>query len=97
MNCKKCGTGLEYDLNATKGEDLCWLCVEIRDNKTTATTVKTDKKEEYESINREDKMLDELQSQTSSIRNIQSNVQFFFWLTIIGIILQIWYVTKYVL
>ena len=81
MNCKKCGTGLEYDLNATKGEDLCWLCVE--------TTVKTDKKKQYESINRVDKMLVELQSQTRSIKNIQSNVQFFFWITIIGIVSQI--------
>ena len=32
----------------------------------------------YEGMNRENKMLDELQSQTSSIKNIQSNVQFFF-------------------
>ena len=43
----------------------------------------------YEGMNREDKMLAELQSQTSSIKNIQSNVQFFFWITIIGIVSQI--------
>ena len=43
----------------------------------------------YEGMNREDKMLAELQSQTNSIRNIQSNVQFFFWITIIGIVSQI--------
>jgi len=40
-------------------------------------------------MNREDKMLSEIQSQTRSIRNIQSNVQFFFWITIIGIVSQI--------
>jgi hypothetical protein len=45
--------------------------------------------EMYEGMNREDKMLAELQSQTSSIKNIQSNVQFFFWITIIGIVSQI--------
>jgi len=97
MNCKKCGTVLEYDLNASKEKDICWSCVEKKDDKVIATTEKVDEREIYESMKREDKILAEIQAQTRDVRNIKSNVQFFFWLTIIGIILQIWYVTKYVL
>lgn len=34
-------------------------------------------------------MFENLTAQTRSIRNIQSNVQFFFWITITGIVSQI--------
>ena len=53
------------------------------------TNLSADELKLYESMNREDKMLVEIQAQTRSIRNIQSNVQFFFWITIIGIVSQI--------
>ncbi|MAX68263.1 MAG: hypothetical protein CMP60_01035 [Flavobacteriales bacterium] len=53
------------------------------------TNLSVDELRLYESMNREDKMLVEIQAQTRSIRNIQSNVQFFFWITIIGIVSQI--------
>ena len=89
MNCIKCGTGLEYDLNASEGKDICWSCIETKDDKTTATTGKVDERKKYESMNREDKMLAEIQAQTRDVRNIKSNVQFFFWMTIISIVLSI--------
>jgi len=41
--------------------------------------------EVYDSLSREDKMLAEIQKQTRYTRNIQSNVKFFFWLTVISI------------
>ena len=53
------------------------------------TNLSADELKLYESMNREGKMLVETQAQTRSVRNIQSNVQFFFWITIIGIVSQI--------
>ena len=53
------------------------------------TNLGGDEEEVYESLNREDKMLAEIQAQTRDIRNIKSNVQFFFWITIISIVLSI--------
>ena len=53
------------------------------------TNLSADELKLYESMNREGKMLVEIQAQTRSVRNIQSNVQFFFWITIIGIVSQI--------
>ena len=41
--------------------------------------------EVYDSLSREDKMLAEIQKQTKFTRNIQNNVKFFFWLTVISI------------
>ena len=89
MKCIKCGTGLENDINASEGKDICWSCIELKDDKITAITSNKDERKVYESMNREDKMLAEIQSQTRDIRNIKSNVQFFFWMSIISIILSI--------
>ena len=47
------------------------------------------KKNELKNAKKFLQMLVEIQAQTRSIRNIQSNVQFFFWITIIGIVSQI--------
>ena len=52
------------------------------------TNLGGDEKEVYESLNREDKMLAEIQAQTRDIRNIKSNVQFFFWITMISLIIS---------
>ena len=44
--------------------------------------------EVYDSLSREDKMLAEIQKQTQAIKNIEANVQFFFFLiTILSIVI----------
>ena len=42
--------------------------------------------EVYDSLSREDKMLAEIQKQTKAIKNIEANVLFFFWITLLSIL-----------
>ena len=50
------------------------------------SNLEADEREVYESLSREDKILAEIQTQTRDIRNIKSNVRFFFWITFISLI-----------
>ena len=53
------------------------------------SNLEIDEREVYENLSREDKILAEIQAQTRDIRNIKSNVRFFFWITFISLIISL--------